>query len=272
MRQPAVSLVILCHNDGAYLRGCLKSVFVHTKDVPYEIVIVNNATGDDCEGWLDSLARRKGRLVRVIHNKENRYFAGGNNQGVRASRGRHVLLLNADTVVGPQWLSRMLRVAESAPDIGLVAPYTNGATGPQWVREPGYTNIRQFSAFARRWAEARDGRVREAHRVIGFCLLMTRKALDQVGLLDERFGPGGYEDYDYCLRVQQAGLRCVIAEDVFVHHFGGKGYVGMDYGHHRRVNREILARKWAQFVFHALDDMDRVVEDAAALAAAGGRR
>ena len=53
----------------------------------------------------------------------------------------------------------------------------------------------------------------------------------------------------------------MLAEDVFVHHYGAKGYEGMDYSHHRRINREILARKWSQFVFHALDDVDKAIED-----------
>jgi GT2 family glycosyltransferase len=258
-RQPLVSIVILCHNDGKYLRGCIKSLRRHTdpKRTPYELIIVNNATRDGSEGYLRQLARTPG--TRLIENKRNRYFSGGNNQGIRVSRGKHVLLLNADTLVGPGWLERLVACIEREPSIGLVGPYTNGAVGHQWIREPRYDSAERVSRFAKSWGEKHDGEWREVHRVIGFCLLIKREALRAVGLLDERFGPGGYEDYDYCIRVRHAGFKVALAEDVFVHHFGGRGYVGMDYDRLRSANRAILARKWCDFVIEALDDLDSLL-------------
>lgn len=259
-KPPAASLVILCHNDGDFLRECLAGVFRHTRDVRYEIILVDNATQDGSGPYLRRLAKRSN--VRLIENAENRFFAGGNNQGIQASTGRYVVLLNADAVVGPEWLSRMIRCAEREPSIGLVGPCTNGAVGPQLVSQPGYSTTRDFARFAQDWARHYSGWWKEAHRLIGFCLLVKREVIDRAGLLDERFGPGGYEDYDYCMRARQAGFKIALAQDVFVHHYGGRGYTGMDYGHMRRVNREILARKWSQFIVHALDDMDQVMKEA----------
>jgi len=141
--------------------------------------------------------------VRLIRNEENRFFAGGNNQGIAAATGDHVVLLNADAVVGPGWLSLMIRCAEEDPRIGLVGPCTNFASGIQHICDPGYRGVGGFSAFARRWARDHAGRRREAHRLIAFCLLIKREVVERVGLLDERFGPGGYEDYDYCLRARR---------------------------------------------------------------------
>ena len=258
-KTPVASIVILCHNDGEFLRDCIERVYTHT-DVPFELILVDNATQDGFGGYLDKLARRR-RNATVIHNKENRFFAGGNNQGLEIARGRYAMLLNADTLVGPGWLSRMIACAQRRPEFGLVGPCTNGATGVQLVPQPGYRTSEEFPSFARGWAKRHDGQWEIAHRIIAFCLLIKRDVLKRVGLLDERFGPGGYEDYDYCLRAQHAGFSAVVARDVFVHHFGGKGYVGMDYSYHRRVNREILARKWSQFVFHALDEMDGVSQE-----------
>ena len=258
MNTPLASIVILTHNDVAYFRECLASVRART-DVPYEIIVVDNAsTGADAAA-LGRLCR--GPNIRLIRNVENRFFAAGNNQGIRAARGRHVVLLNADAVVGLQWLSRLIAWAQADPEVGLVAPVTNSASGLQYIAAPGYQGISDFAKFSWAWAQVHAGRSREAHRLIAFCLLIKREVIDCVGLLDERFGPGGYEDYDYCLRVRQAGFKLLLAEDVFVHHYGAKGYEGMDYSHHRRINREILARKWSQFVFHALDDVDKAIED-----------
>ncbi len=255
-----VSVVLLCHNDGKYLRGCVRSLRRNTdaRRTPYELIFVNNNSQDGSGPYLRGLARRSG--VRLVENDRNRYFAGGNNQGMRLAQGRYIVLLNADTLVGPQWLERMIRCAEREPRIGIVAPCTNGAVGHQLVRDPDYRSPGRFEPFARRWARERDGRWKEAHRVIGFCMLIKREVLDRVGLLDERFGPGGYEDYDYCIRVRQAGYRLAVAQDVYLHHFGGKGYVGMDYDGMRVRNREILVQKWCGYAMDVLDQLDRFID------------
>ncbi len=256
---PLVSIVMLCHNDGKYLRGCLESLrrFTDEKKTPYELILVNNASQDGSGPYLRRLARSP--KVRLIENERNRFFAGGNNQGLRLARGRYVLLLNADTILGPRWLERLIACAERDPKIGVVGPYTNGAVGRQLVRRPGYDSPQRFPTFAEVWAMSREGRWEEVHRLIGFCLLIKGHVLRRVGLLDERFGPGGYEDYDYCFRVRQAGYKIALAGDVFIHHFGGKGYVGMDYDGLRSRNRAVLADKWCRHVIETLDELDAVI-------------
>ncbi|MCX5796116.1 MAG: glycosyltransferase family 2 protein [Elusimicrobia bacterium] len=250
---PRASIIILTHDDVDYFEECLESVRSRT-DVPHEIIVVDNASQAPAVRRLERLCRRPN--IRLIRNAQNRFFAAGNNQGIRAARGRHLVLLNADAVVGPQWLSRLIAWAERDNEAGLVAPMTNSAPGLQSASAPSYRGAADLPKFSWAWAQAHAGRSREVHRLIAFCLLVKREVVDRVGLLDERFGPGGYEDYDYCLRVRQAGYKLLLAEDVFVHHYGAMGYRGVDYSHHRRINREILARKWSQFVFHALDDTD----------------
>ena len=256
-RRPLVSIVMLCHNDGRYLMDCLGLISTYTdaRRTPYEIIVVDNASQDGSRTELRRLSR-SGR-IRLIENPVNRYFAGGNNQGVRIAKGDYVLLFNPDTLVGPEWLERLVRCAEAEADTGVVGPYTNGSVGSQLVTGAAYAVPQGFPRFAREWAERYDGLRRETHRLIGFCLLVPRRTLHTVGLLDERFGPGGYEDYDYCMRVRQAGLTVVIAEDVFIHHYGGKGYVGMDYDALRHRNREILARKWCAYSVNVLDELDQ---------------
>ncbi|MHB2026053.1 MAG: glycosyltransferase family 2 protein [Elusimicrobiota bacterium] len=259
-KSPTASVIILCHNDGHYLKQCLRSVFENT-DVSHEIILIDNASADGSGKYLKTLSRRP--EVTLIRNTENRFFAGGNNQGIAVAKGRYVVLLNADAVVGPGWLRRMIAVAEKDAGIGLVAPHTNSAAGPQLIRHAVYDPAKDFQRFAGKWALDHRGRTKNAHRLIAFCLLIKRELIDKIGVLDERFGPGGYEDYDYCLRARQAGYKTVVAQEVFVHHYGGKGYSNMDYDYHRRVNREILARKWSRFAFYALDEMDPILAGAA---------
>jgi hypothetical protein len=234
-----VSIVILCHNDLQFLKQCVDSVKKHTK-VPYELIFVDNASEDDSQSYLRSV-----RGAKVIANPVNLAFAKGNNQGFQVARGDYILMLNADVVVTEGWLERMMNCAEADPSVGLVGPCTNNATYIQAV-PAGYKSLKDLPRFAMAQAMKYDSVWEDVHRLIGFCLLIRREVINKVGLLDERFGPGGYEDYDYCLRVRQAGYKIKLCKDVYIHHFGGKGYVGMDYDRLREVNRELFIEKWCR--------------------------
>ena len=190
MPTPAASIIILTHDDVDYFEECLESVRART-EVPHEIIVVDNASQAAAVRRLERLCRRPN--IRLIRNRENRFFAAGNNQGIRAARGRHLVLLNADAVVGTQWLTRLIAWADSDPSVGLVAPMTNSATGLQCVAAPPYRTLSDFPKFSWVWAQAHAGRSQEVHRLIAFCLLVKREVVERVGLLDERFGPGGYE-------------------------------------------------------------------------------
>ena len=81
----------------------------------------------------------------------------------------------------------------------------------------------------------------DVNRLVGFCLLIRREVIEAIGLLDEQFGVGCFEDDDYCLRAIQAGYRAVIAGDAFVHHFGGRTFVGSGVDSRRAHAREPAA-------------------------------
>ena len=137
---------------------------------------------------------------------------------------------------------------EENPEIGLIGPYTNQAAGPQVLWPPAYKTMAGLPAWSKKWARSHRGSVKSVPWVIGFCVLIPRTVLARVGYLDEAFEAGGFEDYDYCLRVRMAGYEIGIAEDVYVHHFGGRGYVNMDYDGLRAHNREVFWSKWCRAV------------------------
>jgi len=121
------SIVIPTHNQLAYTRECLASIRQRT-DEPYELIVVDNGSTDGTVEYLHSLAG-----VTVISNPENRGFPVAVNQGIRAARGRHLLLLNNDCIVTTGWLGRLLRALGSDPRIGLVGPVSNCVSGEQQI-------------------------------------------------------------------------------------------------------------------------------------------
>lgn len=233
------SIVLVTHGQLGYTRECLESIRRLT-DEPVELIVVDNASPDGTAEYVRSL-----RGVRLVANAENRGFPAAANQGIAAATGRQVLLLNNDTLATTGWLSRMLRALDSDPAIGLVGPCSNRVSGCQQV-EATYDDLAGLDGFA--WDRGRDhdGAIEDVDRLIGFCLLIRRAVIDAIGVLDERFGVGCFEDDDYTRRALAAGWRAVIARDAFVHHHGGRTFVGSgaDFGAIMRENEAKYRAKW----------------------------
>ncbi|HJT36518.1 MAG TPA: glycosyltransferase [Pirellulales bacterium] len=269
------SIVIVTHNEVGCTRACLASIRFVT-DEAYELIVVDNGSTDGTVEYLRSCPD-----VKLIENRDNRGFPAAANQGIAASQGRQVLLLNNDVLVTTGWLRRMLQaLREEGPHltspggrgmlreedphltspggrgmqraggewvraVGLVGPCSNFVSGPQQVAA-GYDDLSALDGFAWEWAKQNAGRREDVDRLVGFCLLISREAIERVGLLDERFGIGNFEDDDYCRRAAAAGFRLVIARDAFVHHFGHRSFAaaGVDLANLLERNRKIYEEKW----------------------------
>jgi GT2 family glycosyltransferase/Flp pilus assembly protein TadD len=243
------SIVILTHNQIEYTRKCLASVFKHTPE-SYELIIVDNGSTDGTIEYLESAVRNQTSdiRVRILRNNNNLGFAAGNNQGMAAAQGDYILLLNNDVVVTNGWLDRLISCAEKDPAIGLVGPRSNYVAGPQRVAEVSYdlNSLTGLNQFAEEFIRQNKGQSQNQWRIVGFCMLIKRQVVEKIGGLDVRYGPGNFEDDDFCIRAKLAGFKAQIAEDCFVHHFGGKTFSGakMDYQASLNKNWEIFKQKW----------------------------
>ncbi len=218
---PPISIIIPAFNEVAFCRRCIASIFAHTQDRPYRLILVDNGSTDGVGEYFDSVPG-----ATVIHAEKNLGFAGGVNLGLAHAEG-HVLLLNNDTLVPMGWLGRLANALESAENIGMVGPRSNCVSGDQQIDGLSFASMDEINAFADEWAVRNAGRLRDVSRLVGFCLLIRREAFETVGLFDESFGIGNYEDDDYGCRVMDAGYRLCIAEEAFVFHFGSRTFHGM---------------------------------------------
>jgi len=233
------SIVIPVHNQVGRTRECLGSIRLRT-DEPYEIIVVDNGSTDQTVAYFASCGD-----VRVIRNEENRGFPAAVNQGIAAATGDYILLLNNDTIVTTGWLRRLLDALDRDPNLGMVGPSSNFAGGAQLIFA-GYEELEDLDGFAWDLAKAERGRVEETDRLLGFCLLARRAVVEQIGLLDERFGLGNFEDDDWCRRARAAGWKCGIARDAFVHHYGHATFDGanIDLRKLLKRNAELFDKKW----------------------------
>jgi N-acetylglucosaminyl-diphospho-decaprenol L-rhamnosyltransferase len=228
-----LSIIIVSYNTRELLRGCLDSVFAGLgSGLEYEVIVVDNASADGSAGMLrDDFPR-----VRLLSNSKNRGFAASNNQAIRESSGRYVILLNPDTVVRQGALESMTRVLEERSGTGVVGPkllFPDGSLQHSAFTFPTLAMV--FLDFFPLQDRLLNGPVNGRYRrglygrgepfpidhPLGAALMVRREVIDEVGLLDERFFMY-CEEIDWCMRIKKAGWQIVCCPRAEVVHFVGQ--------------------------------------------------
>lgn len=235
------SIIVLTYNQLALTKQCLESIWKHTNNECIEVIVIDNGSHDGTRDYLKQITS-----IKAIFNKTNEGFAKACNQGLEVASGDNILFLNNDTVVTNQWLEPMIKLLYQDDKIGMVGPVSNYVSGPQQV-PVNYTNVEEIEDFSRLYCLQQRGRSKAVLRLVGFCLLVKKKVLDQVGGFDERFVGGSFEDDDLSLRVLQAGYQLKIALDSFVHHHGHATFTGnpdLSISQLYEENRKRFIDKW----------------------------
>jgi GT2 family glycosyltransferase len=242
---PLVSIIALTFNQLDYTKAFIDSVFKNT-DVFFELIIVDNNSKYNTVKYLKKLSEAN-KNVKVIFNKENLGFPKGVNQAIKISSGSYIIVANNDIIVTKDWLRPMIELAEKDSKIGLVGPISNFVSGVQLDKNAVYKTIEEMHVYAATVCENNRGKFFQFPRVAFLCTLIKRAVINKIGGLDERFSPGNFEDDDFCLRAQTAGYKTVIAQGVFIHHFGSKSFTaeGFDkYQERLDINKKIFVDKW----------------------------
>jgi len=241
------SIIILACNEVELTRLCLASVVRHTQR-DFELILVDNGSKDAVPDLFRQYENDFGPArVKVVTHSNNLGFAAGVNSGILAARGEFVVLLNNDTVVTPGWLDGLIAWSlRDWPQVGMVGPMTNYTAAPQQV-EPIYRDLSGLDQFADDRRRLFSNQALDLGRLTGFCLLIRRSVLEEVGSrLDEQFGIGFFEDDDLCVRVRRAGYRLYAALDVYIHHFGSRTFasLGVDADRQLGENFQKFKLKW----------------------------
>jgi len=237
----------------------------------YEAIVVDNGSKSND---ADVLEKEYGDYIKVIRNKENLGFAGGNNVAVRkilkAGKSDYVLLLNNDTVVEPNFLTELIKVAENDSKVGMDTPKLLNPDGSlqQSVREfptpfvvflsfcvpkffkkiASQTALKKF--FGKKvdsYFQAFEGEEPvEIDNASGACLLARMETIRQVGILDEKFFLSS-EDVDWCYRVKKAGWKIVYVPKAKMTHFVSKSFKNKAAEHfyfcHKVASKHYYAKK-----------------------------
>jgi GT2 family glycosyltransferase len=231
MNPPIVSILIVSWNTREVLRDCLRTVYEQTKTVPFEVIVVDNASDD---GSAEMVRTAFPQAV-LLANTTNRGFAAANNQGIAVAQGRYVLLLNSDTLVLDGAIDKMVVFAAQRPEAAAVACRVlnrDRTWQPTSFMFPSALNLLIGALYLNKlfphnrfcgrermtwW----DGQEERAVDVVAGCFILVRRdIIEQVGVLDESYFMYG-EESDWCYRFHKAGWRVLYTPAAHIVHLGG---------------------------------------------------
>lgn len=225
-----LSIIIVNYKTLDLTLNCIDSIIKsNLKNIDYEIVLVDNASKD---GSIEAIEERFSQL-KIIRNVDNLGFSKANNQGIKASVGEVILLLNSDTIVDFNSLRQSLDFLKKHKHIGALGCKVLLPTGkldPSCKRsfptpmngiyhqlrlDDAFPDSQRFGAYNLTYIDENKTCVVDC--IMGAFMMLPRKVIDRVGLLDEDFFMYG-EDIDWCYRIKEAGYQIMYYPEVRIFH------------------------------------------------------
>jgi GT2 family glycosyltransferase/SAM-dependent methyltransferase len=242
--EPLVSVIVPVHGKWPYTRQCLRFLGGHLVSVPFEVIVVDDASPDDS---AEKLAACEG--VRLVRTERNLGFVGACNLGAEHAKGEYLFFLNNDAEVTESWLDILVDTMRSDERIGLVGAklvYPDGRLqecgGIVWSDGSGWNYGRNSDPGGAEFNVLRD-----VDYCSGAAILVRADVFRQVGGFDTRYAPAYYEDTDLAFAIRAAGYRTVVQpKAVVVHHEGVSNGTDLSTGvkKHQELNRQVFVEKW----------------------------
>lgn len=235
-----LSILIVTWNSGRFIDRCLRSIAAACQGLSYEVVVYDNASGDDTLAHLGE--------QQVIRSSSNRGFAAGINQAFGASRGRYVFLLNPDCELAPGALTMVFDFLEQHPHVAAAAPLLiderDGGSQHEFQlrRLPTLGTFMAEVLLIDKLFPANPATARYRYRDLDLtvprrveqpaaaALLLRRETVDEIGPLDEEFAPAWFEDVDYCRRLAEKQKEVWVVPAAQARHFGGASLEHLPFG------------------------------------------
>jgi GT2 family glycosyltransferase len=230
--QPKLSIIIVSYNTKELLRECLFSLFDSLKNFNFETIVVDN---DSKDGSAEEVQNRFPK-VKLIRNQKNEGFAVANNQALRLMRGKYAVLLNPDTLIVDSSLTKMVKFLEEHKRVGILGCKIVNPDGSSQASAFPLPTLKDLllSGFAAGWIfwgrciQRYSSRYYVSQKlpvkvgwVSGACLMVRKRIIDEIGLLDENFFLFS-EDVDWCIRANRKGWAVVFYPEAIIIHYGGQ--------------------------------------------------
>lgn len=224
---PELSIIIVNWNTRKLLLDCLESIYATIRHFDFEVFVVDNASSDDSVERVREVYPQ----VKLICNPENFGFARANNQALRSMRGRYALLLNSDALLSEGAVEKLWRFAEAHPQAAMVCGQLLNRDGSKQNSVANFPSLLSLLCnktllrllFPKKFPSKHQHYTAPVpvQSCIGACLLVRKAAMDEVGLLDERYF-FFMEETDWALTMQRAGWQSWLVPDARILHLQGQ--------------------------------------------------
>lgn len=213
---PLVSIYVLAYNNlEKYTKPCIESIIKYTDDVDYELVLVDNGSTDGTYEYFKSVNYDKKKIVRINKNIGIGYQALNCFDELR---GKYIVILCNDTIVTKNWLSNMIKCAQSDPKIGMICPASDYISNFQSINL-GYVDLYDMQEKAKYNNISNPRKWHERLKLVTIATLFTRECIDMTGIFDYGY-IHDYSDDDISFRVRRAGYKVMLCKDSFISHRG----------------------------------------------------
>lgn len=251
-----IDIIVPVYNALEDLKKCLESVLKNTS-VNYELYLINDKSSDEGVGeYLKDISvcckPKHLKKLHIIENASNLGFVKTVNKGLKLSTD-DVVILNTDTEVPPEWAERFISAHENDDKIASITPFSNSATicsFPKFLENNKIYKGNSVEAIDRVFKICNFDRPIEVPTAVGFCMFMSRKVIDEIGVFDEKFGQGYGEENDWCMRAIEKGYRNVFLTNLYVYHKHGASFNDKGSEERERLrkrNHDILIEKYPEY-------------------------
>lgn len=242
---PVLSVLLVFYNQAHLSLLCLRTL-LDNADVPFELIVVDNASGDRTGDLLERLEN-----ARVIRNSENSGFVKAVNQGAELATGEFLLLLNNDAFIEPGALGAAVDVLREDASAGAVGGRIEALDGK--LQEAGNIVWRDGSCAGYGRGENPEDAAFRFRRQVDYCsgafLAFRTAQFRELGGFDEAFAPAYYEESDFCLRLRRQGLRTIYEPRIKVRHYEFASTGGLQAAVAlQEKNRALFREKHAEFL------------------------
>ncbi|MDD3285403.1 MAG: glycosyltransferase family 2 protein [Patescibacteria group bacterium] len=215
------SIIIINYKTKELTAECIQSLFKQIKTIKFEIIVIDNASGD---GSVKFLQEKFGDTIKLITNENNLGFAGANNQGAALAKGDIFLFLNSDTIIEKNFFHDYSDILKQNKQIGIISPRLLTASGENQKSAFGrFPNIFRLITQKTKIDPILDENKKYniVDWVSGCALIIRRDLFEQIKGWDEKFFLY-YEDVDLCKRVKNCGYLSAVANKTTIIHLGGQ--------------------------------------------------
>lgn len=246
-----VSVIMTACENRDVLEQCIESFREANAEAQYELIVVDSGVGEDTLSWL----KKKG--IQLVRGLSGKGLTAARNRGIKAAISEHdIFLVNGDTIFPRGALFWMRMGLYERETVGAAGPLTNVCINDQEVGAS-FDCPEQYMRFTGQFLVPGRNVCENKMWLSDFALLIKRKALDDAGLFDARYGSGMYADTDYGMKLIQQGYELLLCHNSFVYSYHIQDLsVYME----QCVEKDQLYEKWSFQVFYYTNVRDELVD------------